>query len=368
MNELEQRVKALEAKVKILEETLETLKSMSLSEQMGSYIQARSKSLKMVDLLNSVSGEKTLDFDKERETLSGVQTAKKAVDDQISQALRNNGTFSEEFPDDPRYFNYEVEMGMTTNTLWKRQEKNPALAALVGRGIRITAYNGFETDRVIIPREIDGQPVISIGEKAFKNATISEVILPKSIKAILDEAFSGCTNLKHIDLPETLEHMGSFCFSKSGLTELAFPSTLKMIPSFCCDGCSDLANISIGHQVTKIDYSAFRGCAKLATVVLPESLTEIGTKAFSETAITTFIFPSRMLKVSKDFCDSGYSRYSRNTSNITCVFLGKDTMIDGRLVNVSLIFCLPGSRIQQAAREYSIPIKPLSEFRMEDYQ
>ncbi len=346
MNDLEQRVKALESKVKLLEEILETLKNMSLSEQMGSYIQTRSRSLKMIDLVNSIDNESRLDFDKERETLNNVRAAKTTVDAQISQAIRNAGTFSDDFPDDPRYFNYEVETGMTTNTLWKRQEKNPALAKFAGKGLRITAYNEFETNRVIIPREINGQPVISIGEKAFKNATISEVIFPKSIKAILDEAFSGCKNLKQIDLPETLEHMGSFCFANSGLTELAFPNSLKSIPSFCCNGCSEIETISIGHQVKKIDYSAFNGCSKIRSVTLPESLSEIGSKAFSETSITTIIFPSKMAKVSKEIFDDRYSSYSRNTRKVTCVFLGKDTTIDGRLANVSLIYCLPGSKIQ----------------------
>ena len=61
MNDLEQRVKTLETKVKVLEETLETLKNMSLSEQMGSFIQSRQKSLRMVELLNSVSDDDGLD-------------------------------------------------------------------------------------------------------------------------------------------------------------------------------------------------------------------------------------------------------------------------------------------------------------------
>lgn len=368
MNDLEQRVKTLETKVKVLEETLETLKNMSLSEQMGSFIQSRQKSLRMVELLNSVSDDEKLDFDKERETLNNVRAAKNTVDAQISQALRNVGTFSDDFPDDPRYFNYEIETGMTTNSFWKRQEKNPALERFAGKGLRITAYNGFETNRVIIPREINGQPVISIGEKAFMNATISEVILPKSIKAILGEAFSGCKNLKKIDLPETLEYMGSSCFAESGLTELAFPNALKNIPSLCCDGCGEMETISIGRQVKKIEYMAFSGCRKIRSVTLPESLSEIGSEAFGGTSITTIIFPSGMNKVDKEVFEEGYSSYSRNQRNVVCVFLGKDTTIDGRLENVSLIYCLPGSKIQQAARQYSIPIKPLSEFRMEDYQ
>lgn len=49
MNGLEQRVKTLEGKVKLLVETLETLKNMSLSDQMGSFIQSRQKSLRMVE-------------------------------------------------------------------------------------------------------------------------------------------------------------------------------------------------------------------------------------------------------------------------------------------------------------------------------
>lgn len=361
MSELEQRVKALEAKVKILEETLETLKNMGISEQMTGYIKQKKQTLKMVNLINSVSDEPELDFSKEEESLASLSRAKRTVDNQIQTALRDAGTFSDDFPDDPRYFNYEIESGMTTNTLWHRQEKNHSLTKFAGKGLRITAYNGFETDRVIIPNEIDGQPVISIGEKAFMNATISEVILPKSIKAILSKAFSGCKNLKHIDLPDALEYLDEMCFSRSGLTDIAFPNALKVVPSFCCAECSELETISFGGQIKKIEYSAFGGCKKVCSVSLPESLSEIGTKAFAETSITTIIFPSMVTKVSKEIFDD---RYSRNPRKVICAFLGKDTTVDGRPVNVSLIYCLPGSKIQQAAREYSIPIKPLSEFRM----
>lgn len=361
MSDLEQRVNALEAKVKILEETLETLKNMGISEQMAGYIKQKKQTLKLVSLINAVTDEPELDFRKEEESLANLSRAQRTVDNQIQMALKEAGTFSDDFPDDPRYFNYEIETGMTTNTLWHRQEKNPALSKFAGKGLRITAYNGFETDRAIIPNEIDGQPVISIGEKVFMNTTISEVILPKSIKAILSEAFSGCKNLKHIDLPDTLEYLDDLCFSRSGLTELAFPNALKAVPSFCCNDCSELGTISFGRQITEIGAYAFDGCKKISSVSLPESLSEIGMKAFAETSITTIIFPSMVTKVNGDTFDDGYSG---NPRKIICAFLGKDTTLGGRPDNVSLIYCLPGSKIQQAAREYSIPIKPLSEFRI----
>lgn len=370
MSDLEQRVKVLESKVKLLEETLETLKNMNLSEQMGSYIQTKSRSLKIIELVNSLDNESQIDFDKEREAINNVQTTKKAVDDQIRQALRNAGTFSDDFPDNPQYFNYEVESGFTTDPITKRIIKDSLLERFAGTGLRITAYNGFETNRVIIPSEINEQPVISIGEKAFINAPISEVIFPKSLKAILDSAFSGCKNLKKVDLPDTLRYMGSGCFSGSGLTELAFPNSLISIPSRCCAGCDNMETIGIGNQVNVIHYSAFSDCSKLHSVTLPESLSEIDSWAFEGTSVSTIIFPSGMKKVSHEAF--GQSSFLKSSINVNCVFLGKDTTIDGsdfeRFNYVSQIYCLPGSNAQKYAREHNIPMKPLSEFRMEDYQ
>ncbi len=65
MSDLEQRVKALETKVKILEETLETLKNMRLSEQMDEFIQQKSQTLNIIDLINSVSDKPSFDFSAE---------------------------------------------------------------------------------------------------------------------------------------------------------------------------------------------------------------------------------------------------------------------------------------------------------------
>ena len=68
---------------------------------------------------------------------------------------------------------------------WNNQKPERALQKLVGKGLRIMAYTGFDAEGVVIPAKIGGLPVVSIGEKVFKNTTVSEVILPGSIKAIL---------------------------------------------------------------------------------------------------------------------------------------------------------------------------------------
>lgn len=367
MSDLEQQVKALEAKVKILEETLETLKNMGISEQMEGFIKQKKQTLKMVSLINSVSEKSSFDFGKEEENIAHLCQAKRTIDDQIRTAVTDAGTFSDDLPGDPRYFNYEVESGMETDSLLERKKKNDALSAFVGKGLRITAYNGFETDRVIIPNEIDGQPVICIGEKAFMNATVSEVVLPKSLKAILGEAFRGCSRLRHIDIPNTTEYLGSYCFAYSGIEELAFPTHMTKVPNGCCCECKQLERVAFGTRVTTIGYAAFQGCTKLREISLPDSLLDVEFKSFEGTSIGTMIFPSSVKKVSKETFGV---RYTRNEHDVVCVFLGKDTVVDVDSIDsfacVSLIYCLPGSKIQQIAREHSIPMKPLSAFRMEN--
>ena len=72
MNDIEKRVKILEEKVHYLEETLDTLKNMQLSEQMSSYIKSRTKTLKLVDLLNELDNEKIIDLDKEAIELQNI--------------------------------------------------------------------------------------------------------------------------------------------------------------------------------------------------------------------------------------------------------------------------------------------------------
>ena len=57
----------------------------------------------------------------------------------------------------------------------------------------------------------EGLEIISRG--CFSYSGIEEVTFPSSIKTIEDEAFLGCTELQNINLPESLEKVGEFCFA-----------------------------------------------------------------------------------------------------------------------------------------------------------
>ena len=346
----ERRIQALEARVQALEDALKKERAAQVPDaQTQEKVTAQSSPAPAVQ-----TPEKTPEHSPVQQTVSA----------QLRAAL--------DAPADPSCFQYMPEPGTVTD-FWNNQKPERALQKLVGKGLRITAYTGFDAERVVIPAKIGGQPVVSIGEKAFKNTTVSEVILPGSIKAILRGAFSGCKRLQHIDLPDGLEYLGSRCFASSGFTALHFPDRLKTIPEGCCGGCANLSDVTFGQQVQTIQGSAFHACKKLQTVSFPESLLRVDNDAFEKTAITRFIFPAGVQEVgdvkhSRFYIEPRYPAFDSTISDSpVLVFLGMDAVL--KIIdrtNIALIYCLPGSRAQQIARDKGIPVRPLSEFQMED--
>lgn len=88
------------------------------------------------------------------------------------------------------------------------------------------------------------------------------------IISIRAQAFSNCTNLTSVTIPDSVTSIGAYAFRGSGLT-----------------------NITIGNSVTSIGGWAFENCTNLTNVVIiPDSVTSIGAYAFQWcTRVTSYI-------------------------------------------------------------------------------
>lgn len=76
----------------------------------------------------------------------------------------------------------------------------------------IEEYFGEETD-VVIPSEIDGVPVTTIGEGAFAYCKfIESITIPESVTKIEDFAFEECTSLTDINIESNSVTIGSDVF------------------------------------------------------------------------------------------------------------------------------------------------------------
>ena len=98
---------------------------------------------------------------------------------------------------------------------------------------------------------------------------------------IPEEAFSKCSNLEEIQIPETVSEIGERAFYEcSSLTEINIPYELTKLGEAAFYGCSSLKQLLLYCKVTYIPFYAFACCDRLKRVLLPECVHTIGRFAF----------------------------------------------------------------------------------------
>ncbi len=211
-----------------------------------------------------------------------------------------------------------------------------------GTTVEITDYPTSATGPVVIPAQIDGKPVTSIGSYAFYNCTgLTSVTIPNSVTSIGEWAFFNCAALTSIavdPLNPSYVALDGVLFNKSLTILLQYPNTKAgsyTIPSsvtlihsgafYRCTGLTSIAvdplnpsyagldgvlfnksltillqcpggkagSYTIPSSVTSIGEYAFAGCNGLTSVIIPASVTSIGNYAFAPcTGLTSVIIPS----------------------------------------------------------------------------
>ena len=69
--------------------------------------------------------------------------------------------------------------------------------------LTITGYQG-DVDVLLIPSSINGLPVVAIGPSAFRGATLSEAVVPDTVRRIDWFAFYECAELTAVTLPSSI--------------------------------------------------------------------------------------------------------------------------------------------------------------------
>ncbi len=226
------------------------------------------------------------------------------------------------------YSPLEIEAGSTSlgyigyyalevhNTLSKIVDKNGCLFITIGDTHYLVGYIGDES-KIVLPEKYNNSQY-SIYNYAFRaNTKLEEIRIPESVNAIGDGAFSGCTELRNIQIDGTSllgisgtafyntkywnnennwedgvlyidayllsvnEDFSKSCYEiKAGtyfiadyafsncsvLTKLVLPDTVKTIGNSAFYGCDNLISVSLGEGVTSIGNNAFYLCSKLLEV------------------------------------------------------------------------------------------------------
>ena len=186
-----------------------------------------------------------------------------------------------------------------------------------------------------IPESIDEYPVTSIGYYAFSGCTeLTSLTIPDSVTNIGDYAFQGCSGLTKINW--NAENVKGFSedscvFTDAGTSgdgiDVVFSDNVKVIDGYAFAG-ANVKSVIIGNSVTSIGDGAFSGCTRLTSITIPDSVTNIGVAAFSHcSGLTSVTIGSGVTSIG-DFVFSGCTSLTSITIPDSVTSIGFEAFSD----------------------------------------
>ena len=146
----------------------------------------------------------------------------------------------------------------------------------------ITGIGECTDANLIIPSAIDGYKVTRIDDFAFTNCTnLKSVDIGDSVNIIGQSAFFGCSDLTNVTLGNGLTNICEKAFfSCSNLTSIIIPDNVVGIGKEVFKSCEQLTTVIIGNGVVSIEQEAFSNCSKLTDIRIGNGVTKIAIGAF----------------------------------------------------------------------------------------
>ena len=115
----------------------------------------------------------------------------------------------------------------------------------------------------------------ALPSRAFSECSnLISVTIPEGVTSIGTSAFNGCYNLKTVVIPSSVNRIWDFAFfGCASLTNATIPNGVDTIMAYTFSGCSSLTDIEIPSSVTSILQNAFEECSKLKTVTFVDAST-----------------------------------------------------------------------------------------------
>ena len=199
------------------------------------------------------------------------------------------------------------------------------------RGTDSWEYPDEYTGAVTIPPSVtySGKTysVTAIGDNAFSGcSSLTSIKIPNSVTEIGHYAFEDCSGLTSVTIPNSVSSIGGGAFyntpwynsqpdglvyaglvaykykgsMQSGTSIVIKDGTLSVTGS-CFRGCNGLTSVTIPNSVTSIGGYAFEECGDLTSVTIPNSVTTINSGTFQDcSGLTSVTIPNSVTTIGED--------------------------------------------------------------------
>ncbi len=104
-------------------------------------------------------------------------------------------------------------------------------------------------------------------------------------------AFLNCTTLQSVTFPSSLKKILTEAFRNTSLTSVVLPDGVTDLKTYAFADCTLLKDVTLSENLTNIGANAFHGCTAINALTIPAAVTKIESGVFQDcTALSTITF------------------------------------------------------------------------------
>ena len=247
---------------------------------------------------------------------------------------------------------YKVKDGELIEYLGNKSDKT-VTSLIIPQSVRRIGNRVFESCKYIKKITFqEGSRLIEIGEYAFTGCSaLTSITLPNGLQKIETLAFQKCTSLKSLTIPATVTEGYRILGTTTAVTKVTFTAGMKTIPADILRAAYKVETISLKSGVTTIGNRAFLNCKALKSITIPATVTNIKSSAFNGCTALATVSMSKNIKTLGTYAFKNCTSLKELTLTKTATTFGTNVFVGDK--NLTLLV-YANSKAKAYARKNNI--------------